>query len=370
MQVLHTEIIMGNSSTNSFSINKCNQRPDITLLNKTDLSLVLSTYVLQNLICSGSDMWLRHLVMWSPIWSRHCRRMLRTDLSSGPSRALSSCFRAFLTGRIFSLHWKKATNQPFSLQFILNFTAKQWKGMNCEHCCPHPLTVHHLWLHVIPIPSNCSSSVATRRPHPLKLFIICGYTSSKTPQTVHQLWIHALPIPSNSSSSVGTCPSPSPCNCSSSVGTCSPPPLKLFIICRYIPSNCSSVATRPPQPHKLFIICGYTPSPTPQTVHHLWLHALPNPSNCSSSVAPQPLKLFIRLHILPNPSNCAFHRSYLGKDLGIGVRLQSTLLCSNWDGCWRSCEVHGPICLLDKRKHTLNKHLINNSPFRTRCNLL
>ena len=252
---------------------------------------------------------------------------------------------------------------------------------------PSPSTVHHLWVHALPIPFNCSSSVGTCSPHPLQLFIICGYMLSPSPSTVHHLWVHALPIPFNCSSSVGTCsphplkliisgytPSPTPQTVHHLWLHALPNPLKLFIVTLPNPPNCSSyVGTCPPQPLKLFIICGYMPSPTPQTVHHLWLHALPNPSNCSSSVAthpPQPLKQFIWLHALPNPSNCAFHRSYLSKDLGVSVRLQSTLLCSNWDGCWRSCEVHGPICLLDKRKRTLNKHLLNNSPFRTRCNLL
>ena len=116
-----------------------------------------------------------------------------------------------------------------------------------------------------PSPCNCSASVGTCSPHHLKLFIICRYVPSPSPQTDHQ-WLHALPNPQT---------------VHHLWLHALPNPLKLFIVTLPNPTNCSSyVGTCHPQPLQLFIICGYTPSPTPQTVHLV-------------TRPPQPLKLCI-----------------------------------------------------------------------------
>ena len=70
--------------------------------------------------------------------------------------------------------------------------------------------------------------------------------------------------------------------------------------------------------------------------------------------------------------NYARQLRYLCKDLGVGVRLQGTLLCGNWDGCWWRCKVHRPICILEQKNRSqcgLNCRPIQNK-ISVYCNVL
>jgi len=69
-------------------------------------------YLRQSLSSAAEATAASRSLMWSPILSRHRRVCSRwSSWLSPPSSGLPSCFRAFFTGRIFSLHWHTATHK-------------------------------------------------------------------------------------------------------------------------------------------------------------------------------------------------------------------------------------------------------------------
>lgn len=63
-------------------------------------------YLLHSFTLSGSLYSDRHLLIWSPICNKHCRVWFTCSCSVRDWSGLSKAFKAFFTGRIFSLHCK------------------------------------------------------------------------------------------------------------------------------------------------------------------------------------------------------------------------------------------------------------------------
>jgi len=78
-------------------------------------------YLLHSFTLSGSLYSDRHLLIWSPICNKHCRVWFTCSCSVRDWSGLSKAFKAFFTGRIFSLHCKNtATFIKFKYHVHLN----------------------------------------------------------------------------------------------------------------------------------------------------------------------------------------------------------------------------------------------------------
>jgi len=67
-------------------------------------------YLLHSFTLSGSLYSDRHLLIWSPICNKHCRVWFTCSCSVRDWSGLSKAFKAFFTGRIFSLHCKNTAD--------------------------------------------------------------------------------------------------------------------------------------------------------------------------------------------------------------------------------------------------------------------